>query len=291
MADVTYYVAMPFLQDDSGTPVAGAAEECQSPTTALRRAETMSRMAGSIGAVAFSRSGDPMMGEFSDAKLLRNFGNVPDDLSGFKRQLLHAPASRDASCRRNALRTYMALSAASSARPASEWVSRTATPAEAPAVMVRPSNTKVRRSISSSSVAALARASVSLRFHNSSANSSPPSRPTTSEARTCASSVVTIGLEHLVACGMSEGVVDRLQAIDVEHDERAAGTIAFDVGDRAIELALEAAPVRNAQQEVGIGGGLKFLDLRLRLGQLRLQPANCRLGVVGRRRRPGYWCG
>ncbi len=35
MADVTYYVAMPFLQDDSGALVAGAAEECQSPTTAL----------------------------------------------------------------------------------------------------------------------------------------------------------------------------------------------------------------------------------------------------------------
>ena len=44
MADVTYYVALPFLQDDSGAPVAGAAEECQSSTTALRRAEMMSRM-------------------------------------------------------------------------------------------------------------------------------------------------------------------------------------------------------------------------------------------------------
>ena len=81
MADLTYDVAMPVLQDDSGAPVAGAAEECQSPTTALRRAEMMSRMAGSIGAIAFSRSGDPMLGEFSDAKLLRKFGNVPDDLS------------------------------------------------------------------------------------------------------------------------------------------------------------------------------------------------------------------
>ena len=30
MADVTYYVALPFLQDDDGAPVAGAAEECQS---------------------------------------------------------------------------------------------------------------------------------------------------------------------------------------------------------------------------------------------------------------------
>ena len=82
MADVTYYVALPFLQDDDGSPVAGAAEECQSPTTALRRAEVLSRSVGSIGAVAFSRTGDPMIGEFGDAKLMRNFGNVPDDLSG-----------------------------------------------------------------------------------------------------------------------------------------------------------------------------------------------------------------
>ena len=82
MADVIYYVALPFLQDDDGAPVAGAAEECQSPTTALRRAEVLSRSAGSIGAVAFSRTGDPMIGEFGDAQLLRKFGDVPDDLSG-----------------------------------------------------------------------------------------------------------------------------------------------------------------------------------------------------------------
>ena len=81
MADVTYYVALPFLQDDTGSPVAGAAEECQSSSGALRRAEILSRAAGSIGAVAFSRTGDPMIGEFGDAQLLRKFGNVPDDLS------------------------------------------------------------------------------------------------------------------------------------------------------------------------------------------------------------------
>ena len=81
MADITYYVALPFLLDDAGWLVPGAAEECQSPATALRRAETLSRAAGHIGAVAFSRSGDPMAGEFSDAKLLKAFGQVPDDLS------------------------------------------------------------------------------------------------------------------------------------------------------------------------------------------------------------------
>ena len=81
MADITYYVALPFLRDDTGTLVAGAAEECQSSTTALRRAEMLSKAVGNIGAIAFSRSGDPMAGEFSDAQLIRKFGEVPDDLS------------------------------------------------------------------------------------------------------------------------------------------------------------------------------------------------------------------
>ena len=82
MADVTYYVALPFLQDETESPIAGAAEECQSPSGALRRAELLSKAVGSIGAVAFSRSGDLMIGEFGDAKVLRKFGNVPDDLGG-----------------------------------------------------------------------------------------------------------------------------------------------------------------------------------------------------------------
>jgi len=82
MANVTYYVAMPFLEDDTGLPVAGSAEECQHSSAALRRAEAMSRADGSIGAVAFSRNGDPMIGEFGDAHVLRKFGQVPDDLSG-----------------------------------------------------------------------------------------------------------------------------------------------------------------------------------------------------------------
>jgi hypothetical protein len=42
----------------------------------------LSKTAGCIGAVAFSRTGDPLIGEFSDAQMLRKFGDVPDDLSG-----------------------------------------------------------------------------------------------------------------------------------------------------------------------------------------------------------------
>ncbi len=81
MSEVTYYVALPFTRDESGGMIAGAAEECQSSSTAMRRAEMMAHFGGNIGAIAFSRSGDPLMGEFSDAKLLRAFGHVPDDLA------------------------------------------------------------------------------------------------------------------------------------------------------------------------------------------------------------------
>jgi hypothetical protein len=82
MADVTYYVALPFMIDDAGEPVAGSGEELQSSTAAMRRAETLSRQPGNIGAVAFSRTGDPAIGEFSDAVVLGQFGGVPSDLSG-----------------------------------------------------------------------------------------------------------------------------------------------------------------------------------------------------------------
>lgn len=81
MSDVTYYVAMPFLTDEDGSPIAGAAEECQTSAAALRRAEVLARVTGHIGAIAFSRSGDPATGEFGDAKLIRRFGDVPEDLS------------------------------------------------------------------------------------------------------------------------------------------------------------------------------------------------------------------
>jgi hypothetical protein len=46
------------------------------------RAEALSRKEGNVGAVAFSRTGDPATGEFSDAKVIKTFGEVPNDLSG-----------------------------------------------------------------------------------------------------------------------------------------------------------------------------------------------------------------
>ena len=40
-----------------------------------------SRDPANAGAVAFKRAGDPNVGEFSDAVVLKKFGDVPEDLS------------------------------------------------------------------------------------------------------------------------------------------------------------------------------------------------------------------
>jgi hypothetical protein len=80
MAEVTYYVALPFITSDDGV-AAGEPTECFNRNAAVMRAEALSRKEGHVGAVAFSRTGDPATGDFSDAQVIRKFGDVPDDLS------------------------------------------------------------------------------------------------------------------------------------------------------------------------------------------------------------------
>ena len=78
--DVTYYVALPFVMADDGV-APGEAVECTSANAAVMCAEALSRKPGCVGALAFSRTGDPATGEFGDATLIRKFGDVPEDLS------------------------------------------------------------------------------------------------------------------------------------------------------------------------------------------------------------------
>jgi len=80
MVEVTYFVELPFVTADDSI-AAGEPTECFNPNTAVMRAEALSRKEGHVGAVAFSRTGDPATGDFSDAKVIRKFGHVPDDLS------------------------------------------------------------------------------------------------------------------------------------------------------------------------------------------------------------------
>jgi hypothetical protein len=77
---ITYYVALPFIRAEDGS-APGEARECQSEVAAIIRAEVMSRDPANAGAIAFKRTGDPNVGEFSDAVVLKRFGDVPEDLS------------------------------------------------------------------------------------------------------------------------------------------------------------------------------------------------------------------
>ena len=76
---LTYYVALPFVRSDDGV-AAGQALECQSESQALSLAGAMARDPANAGAIAFKRSGDPTMGNFSDAIVIKAFGEVPRSL-------------------------------------------------------------------------------------------------------------------------------------------------------------------------------------------------------------------
>jgi hypothetical protein len=74
-----YFAALPFVPLETGGLAPGNAVECTSAAAAIRRAEGMSRNAVNAGAVAFSRQGNPDVGEFEDAVILQIFGEVPED--------------------------------------------------------------------------------------------------------------------------------------------------------------------------------------------------------------------
>ena len=76
---VTYYVALPFIQGEEGL-VPGQAQEMPNEVAAIRRAESMSRDAANVGALAFKRTGEPGEGNYGDATVLRKFGLVPENL-------------------------------------------------------------------------------------------------------------------------------------------------------------------------------------------------------------------
>jgi hypothetical protein len=76
---VTYYVSLPFFRTDDGI-AAGQAQEMPNERAAVRRAESMSRDPANAGALAFRRTGDPSLGNFSDPTVLKSFGEVPENL-------------------------------------------------------------------------------------------------------------------------------------------------------------------------------------------------------------------
>ena len=76
MASLTYYVVLPFVRNEEGELCPEEAIECRSTNSAISRALCPAK----AGAVAFSRTGDPDLGEFTDALVLAEVGEVPTDL-------------------------------------------------------------------------------------------------------------------------------------------------------------------------------------------------------------------
>ena len=87
---VTYFVALPFVQSEEGI-APGQAQEVPNEHSAIIKAEALSRKPENVGALAFKRTGDPNMGNFGDATVLRGSSSPPARVD----RNIHAPiASR-----------------------------------------------------------------------------------------------------------------------------------------------------------------------------------------------------
>jgi hypothetical protein len=81
MPVVTYYVALPFRYLEDGQIAAGEPQECRDSFKARSIASNMASDPDNCGAIAFSRTGDPAMGEFEDAVIIARLDEVDDALT------------------------------------------------------------------------------------------------------------------------------------------------------------------------------------------------------------------
>lgn len=73
---VTYYAVQPFTTSRKGGLEAGVAV----PAQTRDHAERIARRAGELGgAIAFSRTGNPQLGDWQDAQIIGVFGTIPED--------------------------------------------------------------------------------------------------------------------------------------------------------------------------------------------------------------------
>ena len=80
MAAVTYHVVLAFTCSEDGDVVATEPKEARSMDQAIRMAKSLAVTAPHCGAIAFSRTGDPALGDFEDAVILQTIGEVGEGL-------------------------------------------------------------------------------------------------------------------------------------------------------------------------------------------------------------------
>ena len=67
---------VPFDRNEEGDLVPGEAKEAPNRDAARRRAQALAETPPHVGALAFSRTGDPEAGVFEDGEVIAQFGEV-----------------------------------------------------------------------------------------------------------------------------------------------------------------------------------------------------------------------
>lgn len=78
MASTTYYVVQAFDLDAEGNLISRQPQQATSSDQAKRIALVLSRDAA--GVIAFSRTGDPEIGDYGAATVIHQAGRVPDEM-------------------------------------------------------------------------------------------------------------------------------------------------------------------------------------------------------------------
>ena len=74
---LTYFVVLPFVQCPRGL-LAEEGIEAPDKGTAIRMGRRLAET--KAGVIVFSRTGNPILGEYEDARVLRKFGRIPAEV-------------------------------------------------------------------------------------------------------------------------------------------------------------------------------------------------------------------
>ena len=75
---------------------------------------------------------------------------------------------------------------------------------------------------------------------------------------------------------MAVTIVHRLEPVEIDIDQCGAGAVAFDIGQRALELAFEAAAIKGVGQRIDVDARFKILDAGAGILELRRQRIDLR---------------
>jgi hypothetical protein len=95
-------------------------------------------------------------------------------------------------------------------------------------------------------------------------------------------------LEHRVAGGVAVAIVDRLEVVEIEIDQRRARAVTLDVSERALEFALEAAAVERLGERIDVDPRLELANAGARSFEFAGKPLDLGGKLIASARRRGF---